>query len=239
MRHLSLSALIPLLALIMALPSAALAEDATYQPLNIDADGNGGVSMEEYLDVAAKIFIRADTDFDGVITSQDGLDRLLAEARFADAIYTFHRADINKDGVVTEAEIAKDLRRTMERERERTKSLDKMMQEYEDKVAALKEAASSETSEDGDEVDMNDIYGQVSMRVPDEYKDESRHVLSEEALYGLRETIVNALWIDDKSVAIGLIDFQTSMRARFRIADQNGDDIITDNEIYYGRLFSF
>ncbi len=219
MRCLSLCPLI----LLFALASPALAEEATYQPLNIDANGDGGVSMEEYLDVAAKIFIRADTDFDGMIEVKD-TQNLFWEASIVDQLNIFLRADLNGDALISEAEMAKNIRRQMDEQRNLVKA--------QTDIAVRRAEAEDDTmsSKDGDSLEMLDVIG---------FEGDSTHILPAQELLDLRKASGKAMSPDADREVVTLMSFQNGMRARFRLKDRNGDGQLTPDEQFYGVLFSF
>ena len=211
-----------------------MAEEPTYQPLNIDANGDGGISMEEYLNVAAKIFIRADTDFDGVLEKDnqdfsgviqaDSPYSLHLEASIIDQIYLFHKADSDGDGLVSEAEIATDLRRRVDEQQDKMKKLRARME-------AIK-AASQNNSGDGANTQSSN--GQLIQRL----QDETTHVLSEQELAELQMASARITSPDSETGVITLLSYQEGMRARFRVKDRNGDGQLTEDELSMGFLFS-
>jgi Ca2+-binding EF-hand superfamily protein len=96
--------------------SQALAKDDAAKKIfaEIDTDGNGKVSKEEYmawhLKHAKKIrkdrFKVLDLNGDGKITHKEFLEVTLKEAEFIGTL-KFHGIDLNKDGVISEEEAIK------------------------------------------------------------------------------------------------------------------------------------
>ena len=88
-----------------------------------DRDGDGVIDRAEYQAVAARLFIRADRNFDGFLEGDETAAVQVLE-READQIRRFRRADTDGDGLMSEAEMlasarARDDRRLASRSEER------------------------------------------------------------------------------------------------------------------------
>ena len=191
-----------------------LAAEATYTPIVIDTDGQEGVSIEEYIGVCNRAFVKADANFDGSLSGDEAL-ALFETLMQADMAYVHARADADGDGGVDQRE----------------------MMEFVDAMRAQSEKASREmaeampeapTVEDG--ANPEDVLA-LALTNP-------RHHLSRREQAALRKRSQGHIYLLSENGAYTLLEFQDAMRAKHALLDINGDGAVTADEPSFGTLFS-